>query len=158
MIRSRLLLAVDRFEAGDAAIDFTIGHATQCGADVVVLHVRELPPTLRVPPLETAGAARDLVELTVLRMRGAGLPATGLVLSAREDAVAPRIVEVAVDERCTGIVLGSRRLRGIRRLAGTRVRERVVRTSHLPVIVAPSGLRCSGRAPTSTLSSSTAGS
>ena len=152
MIRSRLLLAIDQFEAGAAAIDFTIGYATQCDADVVVLHMRELPPTLRVPPLESAGAARDLVELTVLRMRDAGVPATGLVFSAREDTVARRIVEVAVGERCTGIVLGSRRLRGIRRFSGTRVRERVVRTSHLPVIVAPPGLRCSGRALSSALS------
>jgi nucleotide-binding universal stress UspA family protein len=145
MIRNRLLLAIDQFEAGDAAVDFTIGHATQSGADVVVLHVRELPPTLRVPPLESAGAARDLVTLTVLRMRDAGVAARGLVFSAREDTVARRIVEVAVDEQCAGIVIGSRRLRGIRRLSGTRVRERVVRTSHLPVIVAPPGLRCSGR-------------
>ena len=90
-------------------------------------------------------------------MRDAGVAATGLVFSAREDTVARRIVEVAVDERCTGIVLGSRRLRGIRRLAGTRVRERVVRTSHLPVIVAPPGLRCSGRELTSALNASTAG-
>ena len=157
MIRNRLLLAIDQFEAGDAAIDFTIGHAAQCGADVVVLHVRELPPTLRVPPLESAGAARDLVELTVLRMRDAGVAATGLVVSAREDTVAGRIVEVAVDERCTGIVLGSCRLRGLRRLAGTRVRERVVRTSHLPVIVAPPGLRCSGREPSSALNGTAAG-
>ena len=77
MIRNRLLLAIDQFEAGDAAVDFTIGHATQSGADVVVLHVRELPPTLRVPPLESAGAARDLVALTVLRMRDAGVAAAG---------------------------------------------------------------------------------
>jgi len=152
MIRTRLLLAVDQFEAGDAAVDFTIGHATQGRAEVVVLHVRELPTSLRVPPLESAAGARDLVELTVRRLRGAGVPASGVVCPAREDAVARRIVEVAADERCTGIVLGSRRLRGIGRLTGTRVRERVVRTSHLPVIVAPPGLTCSGRALTSTFS------
>ena len=158
MIRNRLLLAIDQFESGDAAVDFTIGHATQSGADVVVLHVRELPPNRRVPPLESTRAARDLVELTVLRMRDAGVHARGLVFSAREDTVARRIVEAAVDERCVGIVLGSRRLRGIRRLGGTRVRERVVRTSHLPVIVAPPGLRCSPRVLTSRHNESAAAS
>jgi nucleotide-binding universal stress UspA family protein len=158
MIRNRLLLAIDQFEPGDAAIDFTIGHASRCGSDVVVLHVRELSPNLRVPPLESAAAARDLVELTVLRMRDAGVTASGLVFSARADTVGQRIVEASVDERCTGIVLGSRRLRGIRRLTGSRVRERVVRTSHLPVIVAPPGLRCSGRELTSLLSVSPTGS
>jgi len=158
VIRNRLLLAIDQFEPGDSAIDFTIGHASRCGADVVVLHVRELPANLRVPPLESAGAARDLVELTVLRMRAAGVTASGLAFSARAGTVAQRIVQVSVDERCVGIVLGSRRLRGIRRLTGSRVRERVLRTSHLPVIVAPPGLRCTGRELTSVLSGSPTGS
>ena len=85
-------------------------------------------------------------------MRDAGVQASGLVTSAREDTVAKRIVQVAVDEQCAAIVLGSRRLRGIHRLTGSRIRERVVRTSHLPVIVAPPGLRCSKRALTTAFS------
>ena len=112
MIQSRLLLALDQFDAGEAAVDFTIGHAAPCGAEVTVLHVREVPPTVRIPPLESTAAARDLVEQAVLRLRGAGVPATGIVLSAREDTVAKAIVEVATDELCDGIVLGSLRHRG----------------------------------------------
>jgi len=140
MIRSRLLLAIDQSGSGDAAIDFTIGHAAPSGARVVVLHVRELPSSLRLPTLETVGAARDLVESTLLHIREAGIDGSGLIISAREDAVAKRIVQLAAEEQCDAIILGSRRRRGIRRLTGSRIRERVVRSSHLPVIVAPPGL------------------
>ncbi len=66
--------------------------------------------------------------------------------------MARRIVEVAAEEQCTGIVLGSLRLRGVRRLAGRGVRERVLRTSHLPVVVAPPALKCTRRSLSETLS------
>ena len=143
MTRNHLLLAIDQTEAGQAAVDFAIGHAAASDADVTVLHVRELSPMLRVPPLESATMARELVEKSVGTLRGAGLHAVGLICTAREDAVARRIVEIAAEEQCSGIVLGSLRLRGFHRLAGRGVRERVLRTSHLPVIVAPPALTCS---------------
>jgi nucleotide-binding universal stress UspA family protein len=47
------------------------------------------------------------------------------------------IVTESADWHCDAIVLGSRRLRGIERLSGRGVRERVVRLSPLPVITAP---------------------
>jgi len=151
MLRNRLLLAIDRAEAGEAAVDYTIGHAAQYGAEVVVLHVRAMPPSLRVPPLDTVDAARELVTAALLQMRDAGVHGSGLVTTAREDTVAERIVQIATDERCDAIILGSRRTRGLRRLSGTRLRERVVRISHLPVIVAPPFLRYTARELTSAL-------
>jgi nucleotide-binding universal stress UspA family protein len=154
MTPNHLLLAIDQSEAGEAAIDFTIGHAALSDAAVTVLHIRELSPMMRVPPLESATMARELVERSVAVLRDAGIPATGLVSSAREDAVARRIVEIAVEERCAGIVLGSFRLRGLHRLTGRGVRERVLRTSHLPVVVAPPALKCSRRTLSAALSHS----
>jgi nucleotide-binding universal stress UspA family protein len=152
MTPNHLLLAIDQSDAGEAAIDFTIGYASLSAAEVTVLHIRELSPMLRVPPLESATMARELVERSVAALREAGIAATGLISTAREDAVARRIVDVAIEERCAGIVLGSFRSRGFHRLTGRGVRERVLRTSHLPVVVAPPALKYSRRTLSSALS------
>lgn len=152
MTPNRLLLAIDQTDAGEAAVDFTVGHAALSGAAVTVLHIRELSPMHRVPPLESAGMARELVEGSVAVLHEGGIPTVGLISTAREDAVARRIVDVAVEEHCAGIVLGSCRLRGFHRLTGRGVRERVLRVSHLPVIVAPPALKYSRRTLSAALS------
>jgi nucleotide-binding universal stress UspA family protein len=144
-MRSKLLLAVDQFEPGQAAVDFTIGLAAQSKADVQVLHVRELPTSLRVPPLESAGEAQILVEETVSRLQTAGIAAEGEVISDRENHVARRIVEEASKRRCYAIILGSHRLRGLQSIMGHGTRERVLKMSPLPIIVTPAALRTDGR-------------
>jgi len=140
MTRHQLLLAVDETDAGQAAVDFTIGFTTLSDTHVTVLHVHELPAALRGPPLETIDHARSLVEESVARLNQAGVAADGIIYSARESTVARCILETADERWCTGIVLGSFRLRGIRRLSGRKVREQVTRRSTLPVIVAPPAL------------------
>ena len=157
MTRNQLLLAIDQFEAGQAAVDFTIGLAAASDAQVTVLHVRELSPVRRVPPLETVGEARALVEESVSRINRAGIDADGLVCTAREDRVAHCIVEASGAQWCNGIVLGSLRLRGLRRLCGRKTRDRVMRLSPLPVFVAPPTLR-SAKPKWSTVLSSAGGS
>jgi nucleotide-binding universal stress UspA family protein len=144
-MRSKLLLAVDQFEPGQAAVDFTIGLAARSKSDVQVLHVRELPTSLRVPPLESAEEARILVEETVCRLQTAGIGAEGDVISDRENHVAHRIVEEATKSRCDAIILGSLRLRGLQSIMGHRTRERVLKMSPLPVIVTPAALRTNRR-------------
>ena len=106
-------------------------------ADVRVLHLRELPKWARVPPLETAAEAEQLVAEAVLSLRRVGVGAEGRARPGREDEVAVRIVEESMFWECDAIVLGSRRLRGFERLSGRGVRERVLRLSALPVLVAP---------------------
>ncbi|MGA2836377.1 MAG: universal stress protein [Acidimicrobiales bacterium] len=144
-MRDRLLLAIDQFDPGQAAVDFTIGLAAKSKADVEVLHVRELPRSIRIPPLETVAEAQQLVDETVMRMRTAGIEADGRVCSAREDNVAGRIVEESTERGCDAIVLGSLRLRGLHSILGHGVRERVLKLSPLPVIVTPTALRCDRR-------------
>jgi len=139
-MRNRLLLAIDQFEPGQAAVDFTIGLAATSKSDVQVLHVRELPTSLRVPPLESAAEARVLVEETVSRLQTAGIAAEGETCSEREPNVARRIVEEASSRRCNAIVLGSLRLRGLKSIMGQGTRERVLKMSSLPVIVTPPAL------------------
>jgi nucleotide-binding universal stress UspA family protein len=139
-MRNRLLLAIDQFEPGQAAVDFTIGLAATSKADVRVVHVRELPASLRIRPLESASDAGVLVEETVRRLQTAGIAAEGCAYSDRETRVAHRIVEEASREGCDAIVLGSLRRRGFPRVLGQGTRERVLKMSSLPVIVTPPAL------------------
>lgn len=133
----RLLCAIDQFESGQSALSFVTGVATANGASVRVLHIRELSRMARVLPLETPGEADELARDAVLSLGSLGVPAEGRSGSALEDHVAQRIVNEALVWDCQAIVLGSRRLRGIGRLSGRGVRERVLRLSSLPVLVAP---------------------
>ncbi len=134
---NRLLLALDQFDTGQAALEFTgqVAHATH--ASVRVLHVRELEMLGRVPALETVEEAERLVREAVFRLRLNGVPADGRVRSLRDQQVACGIAEEADWWQCDAIVLGSRRLHGVNRLAGHGVRERVLRQSLIPVLVAP---------------------
>jgi nucleotide-binding universal stress UspA family protein len=145
-MRDKLLLAIDQFEAGQAAVDFTIGLAAKSGASVTIFHVRELNRSLRVPPIETAAEAQLLVDHAVERMQVAGIATEGQVCSARGEDVARRIVDEAGRQECHAIVLGSLRLRGLHRVSGHGIRDRVLQHSPLPVIVTPTTLHRGMRA------------
>ena len=136
----RLLCAIDQFEPGQTALGFTAGLAAATGADVRVIHVRELSKWARVPPLETPAEARALVDEAVFVLRLAGVRTEGRSCSLPEDQVARRIVQESMHWMCDAIVLGTRRLHGVSRLSGRGVRERVLRLSLLPVIAAPTPL------------------
>lgn len=141
----RLLLALDQFDSGQNALALTSGLAARSGAGVVVLHVRERMQRMQVPPLETPVEAHELVDDAVRRLAGDGVDAYGLLTSAPQHRIAEQIVEQATAWDCDAVVLGSNRLRGIRRVGGSGVRERVVRASGLPVVVAPASLRLRSR-------------
>jgi nucleotide-binding universal stress UspA family protein len=133
----RLLCAIDQFESGQAAVGFATGLAEAYGTEVRVFHVRELSKWARVVPLESPAEADLLVDEAVFSLRFAGVGAQGRALSALEDHVAERIVEESLFWGCDAVVIGSRRLRGLGRLSGRGVRERLLRASALPVLVAP---------------------
>jgi nucleotide-binding universal stress UspA family protein len=139
----RLLLAIDQYESGQTALEFTAGLAAATGTDVRVIHVRELSGLARVPPLESPAEAESLVDQAVFSLRLAGIGAEGRACSLPEDHVARRIVEESLYWVCDAIVLGTRRLRGVSRLSGRGVRDRILRLSPLPVIAAPTPL-CNG--------------
>jgi nucleotide-binding universal stress UspA family protein len=137
MVWDRLLCGIDQFESGQSALDFAAGLAATNDASVRVFHIRELSRMARVMPLETPADAEELVRDAVLSLATLNVAAEGRFASALEDQVARRIVDEAVHWECQGIVLGSRRVRGIARLSGRGVRERVLRLSTLPVLVSP---------------------
>ena len=133
----RLLCAIDQFESGQKALAFAADVASANQASVRVLHIRELSKMARVLPLETPFEAEELVRDAVQALGMLGVAAEGRSCSALEGHVAKRIVDEAQRWECQAIVLGSRRLRGIGRLSGRGVRERTLRVSSRPVLVAP---------------------
>lgn len=132
-----ILLALDEYESGHSALGFTKDLAATTQSDVRVLHVRALSKWGRVPPVETPAQAGALVDEAVFNLRVAGIGAEGRFRSVPQDQVALRIVEESLLWLCDAIVLGTRRLKGIERLSGRGVRERVLRMSPLPVLAAP---------------------
>jgi nucleotide-binding universal stress UspA family protein len=146
----RLLLAMDRSESDQSALALAVGLAAPSRASVIVLHVRERSRCLRIPPLESMDQARHLVDDAVGTLLAGGTDALGVVLSADRQDVARSIVSEAAARSCAAIVLGSTRQRGLRRLNGSGIRERVIRQSSLPVLLAPPALHCRTRLPDAT--------
>jgi nucleotide-binding universal stress UspA family protein len=136
-MKGRYLLAIDNSDSGQVALEFTARPAAETASEVGVLHVRELPANLRAIPLETADEAQHLIDEALCYLRLHGVGAEGQTCNAREELVASRIVDAAAQWGCSAIVVGSRRLRGLGRLTGHGVRERVLRLSELPVITTP---------------------
>jgi nucleotide-binding universal stress UspA family protein len=141
----RLLLAIDQFDPGRAALDFATGLAVDSGAAVWVFHVRELPNTLRIRLMETLTESEDLVQSAVISLGQAGVSAGGRSVSAPEKLVADQIAGEARLMRNDAIVLGSQRLTGMHRISGRRIRDRLLRSSPLPVLIAPTPLRMNVR-------------
>lgn len=133
----RLLFAIDQFESGQTALGFVAGVASANESSVRVLHVRDVPRMAHAVPLESPADAEELVRDAVLSLSMQGVAAEGRSSSVFHEYVAGRIVEEALLWECQAIVLGSRRVRGLARLSGRGVRERILRLSSLPVLVAP---------------------
>jgi len=133
----RLLCAIGQFESDQTALGLAASVASANESSVRVLHIRELSKMARVIPLETPDQAEELVRDAVDSLRMLGIAAAGRSCSALEDHVARRIVDEARLWESQAIILGSRRLRGIDRLSGRGVRERILRASLLPVLVGP---------------------
>lgn len=143
----RILLALDEYESGQWALDFTIGTARRLGTAVWVLHLRERARSARLVSLETPTEARDLVGDAVTTLREAGVDASGRVLVAPRELYARAIAAEARTRDCEGIVLGSRRLHGFNRVASHRVRDQVARVTQLPLLVAPAPVTNGIRSP-----------
>ena len=133
----RLLCAIDQFESGQTALDFVGEVASTNAASVRLLHIREVPRMARALPLESPAEAEELVRDAVQSLGMQGIAAEGRSCSALQEHVARQIVNESLRWDCQAIVLGSRRLRGIARLSGRGVRERVLKLSSLPVLAAP---------------------
>ena len=133
---NRLLLAIDQFDSGQVALVF----GRSCARGWCRSHGAACARTSRAPAGALPGEpdrCAALVDEAVFCLRQAGISGDARMRSARADHVARWIVYESHESRCDAIVLGSRRLRGIERASGRGVRERVIRSTQLPVLVAP---------------------
>ena len=138
---SRILVAADRTESGDAAVSFTAALAREHGAAVRVIHVNELLVGGRGFATETELEAMDVVDRAVARLRGAAVDADGIHFLANCFTVADRIAEAAQDWGADVIVFGSKRRRRFVRVGGSGLRERVTAVTGLPTLTAPAPLK-----------------
>jgi nucleotide-binding universal stress UspA family protein len=137
---TRILLAIDDSDASEVAISFATAKARQASASVRVVHVNEYLVGGRGLTVVTQAEAIELLERAVGTLRGAGIPTEGSLYLTSCFGVEARIANAAHDWSADVIVLGSRRRRHWRRLAGPGMRERVIGLTSLPVLTAPAPL------------------
>lgn len=139
----RILLALDAGDAGSVATSFTVALARRFDAAVHVVHVNEYLMGGRGLTSESPAEAADLVADALRDMHAAGVPATGVTYRTTVFDVPGAICDLAAQVRADVIVVGSRR----RRLSFLRrsTRNRIARSTPLPVITAPPPLRVEKR-------------
>ncbi|MBI2388398.1 MAG: universal stress protein [Deltaproteobacteria bacterium] len=131
-----VLIPTDFSETAEAAIDVAIGFAAKFDASMTLLHVYTLPMVAYgditvFPVVDLETAARSAIDGVLARVR-ARYPKTEAVV--RQGPPAETIVEVARERGCDLIVIGTHGRRGMSHLFLGSVAERVVRSSHVPVL------------------------
>jgi nucleotide-binding universal stress UspA family protein len=130
-----VLVAVGSFDEPHSATKFGAALARERGARVCVVHVTEREFFGRATfDVETASEARRLLEEAVSDLEREGVEASGSVVRAIAGKVAEAILDQAANVGAGEIVLGAKRSGGI---FGRRTRERLLRRSSVPVLVAP---------------------
>jgi nucleotide-binding universal stress UspA family protein len=133
----RILLAVDGSEPSRRAEKAAAEVAGGTGAEVLVLHVRELDSMGRAGPmsLEDPGEAADLVNRIVTELQGQGVKATGQAYAVLGSNVAPHIISTAEKFGAGMIVLGTRGMSDFASLLVGSVAHKVIHHAHCPVLV-----------------------
>ena len=132
---ARVVVAIDGLRASEGILALAAG----VGDHVMVVHAVEYYiGHLGAFPLISDEEATRVVESAAFEARLHGSAATTAVLWGSGTPVANRIVQAAESWGAQAIVLGSRRIRGVRRLRGRGTREKILRASNLPVLVSPS--------------------
>ncbi len=138
---SRILVATEGTESGDAAVSFTTALAREHGATVRVAHVNELLIGGRGVATESESEAMEIVDSAVARLRAAAVDVDGVHFLANCFTVSDRIAEAAQDWGADVIVFGSKRRHRFVRFGGSGVRERVTAATGLPTLTAPAPLK-----------------
>ncbi len=136
----RLLVAIDDTERSDTTLSFATAVAKLSGAVVHLLYVNEFAVGTGGMPLHTNEEAIALLTRAAQQLRAEGIRVTGSSRRAPYRQVPQRIASAADEFAADAIVLGSRRRGHFFRLFSGRVRERTVRLTSLPVIMAPAPL------------------
>ncbi len=127
--------------AARAALDF----AHKLGANAVFVSVFTMPIIYRSQTeedvrLELQLSTEAFLETWLEFAEHRSVPATTLALEARSSSVAQTIAEVALEEHCDLIAMGTHAYEGINRILLGSVAEAVTRHSSLPVMLFRDGL------------------
>jgi nucleotide-binding universal stress UspA family protein len=135
---SKILVAINQPDQGQAALDLVRQLATEGITEVRILHLRERELSgYRWYAREKRDQASFVTESAIFELRMEGFAAGGAVRYAIVDRVAEGILNEARLFEADLIVLGGpRRGEFLARLFGS-VTERVLRRSGCPVVVAP---------------------
>jgi nucleotide-binding universal stress UspA family protein len=141
----RIVLSVDGSPDSNKAVQVASEIALCKGAEVVVVHGRDIAvvsppaPPVPVPPPqaepETEDEAQRLVDEAVQQLQEAGVTARGVVLPFR-GRLAQQIIETARNESADLIVLGSRGMSRIQEIVIGSVANKVIHLSPYPVLLA----------------------
>jgi nucleotide-binding universal stress UspA family protein len=144
LLGTKMLLATDGSEESELATRVAVELAENTGSELHVVYVEPLPDFMKTNGAGTPGYDRELYEKIeeearetlrklVWRVKVAGGSVTEAHL--RMGVVAEEIVTFADELEVDLIIVGSRRLRGIRRALAGSVSESVFRHAHRPVMV-----------------------
>ena len=137
----KILVATDFSDVSEQAVTYARDFAHQLDAQLVILHVYEVP-MLALPiegmAISPATWAADLSSLwqkkldeCAARHRGAGVPVTALL---RNGVVHDEVHRVADVEHADLIIIGTHGRTGANRLLLGSITERVIRTATRPVL------------------------
>jgi nucleotide-binding universal stress UspA family protein len=141
----RIVVGTDFSPYAEAALDYAIALARPLGAEIVVVYAYEVPvyafpdgALITGDLIDRLAKVSDEAMRDLLKKRtSSGVAIRGLV---RSGAAWQEIDRVADEEKADLVVIGTHGRRGLARMVLGSVAERVVRTSHCPVLtVGPTG-------------------
>jgi nucleotide-binding universal stress UspA family protein len=133
-----MLLAVEAVPQARAVIAAAVRLALRSRAEVVVLSVRERDYARGFAwDVVPAGEVAEVVSHAIYKLQRMGVPARGIIRSARVGRVADEIVYVAHKNHADEIVIGRSERSWLGRLLYSSVTPRVLRLAGVPVTIVP---------------------
>lgn len=130
-----MLLAVEAVPESRTLIEAAVSLARRSHAEVLVLSVRERDFVRGFAwDIHEPGEIAATVSDAIYELQRAGVPARGLIRTARTGRVADEIVYAAHKHRVSEIVIGASRRSWLGRLLFGSVAPRVLRLSDIPVV------------------------
>lgn len=135
----RLVVAYDGSEASVRAARFSLRLVTDPPMEVWFVHATTLPASVAEPrPDEELASEMSAISQSLQALKRTANPRVCRVeVWIREGSPADVVLEAADEVNADLIVVGTRGLRGARRLVLGSVSEAVVARSHRPVVVVP---------------------
>ena len=135
---TRVLFAVDRSSYCRLAADYVGALSAQLGAEVMLLHVVEVPRGVDASSFEDHGEGPQLLASLQDRLQRPGVTTTPVgIRGARVGRVAEQIVDVATFYDVQLIVMGSKGESDLRGLLLGSTTHKVLQLAPCPVVVVP---------------------